>query len=245
MKNISLWLVTVALLIVSCTADTIDTTEGIDSKVSSKKSIKTARLAQNLTPENPANAYDFAGKLHNDILDIYLTGNYQYNTIAEISQQIEAIAMMNSDSVFAGLKTNEPVNIEEIQDIVNNPESKLNEAIVNSSMTNVAKDSLSSFINSLFLWENAAYEEIYEFIISYESSVMANTQFTNEDKRIILTTSSIARYSLYYDKKRKDKDWDSSVGNRVGGVSGAIDNSLTAVIRSLVAGIMINNLVAD
>ncbi|TRX32568.1 hypothetical protein FNW52_16920 [Flavobacterium sp. ZT3R18] len=245
MKNISLWLVIVVLLIVSCTADTIDTTESIDSKVSSKKSGKTARLVQNLTPENPANVYDFAGKLHNDILDIYLTGNYQYNTIAEIAQQIEAITIVNRDSVFSNLKTNQPINIEEIQEIVNNPESKLNEAIVNSSMTNVAKDSLSSFMNSLFLWENAAYEEIYESIISYEASVMANTQFTNEDKRIILTTSSIARYSIYYAKERKDKDWDSSVGNRVGGVSGAIDNSSTAVVMSLVAGIMINNLAAD
>jgi hypothetical protein len=245
MKNISLWLVIVALLIVSCTADTIDTTESIDSKVSSKKSGKTARLVQNLRPENPANVYDFAGKLHNDILDIYLTGNYQYNTIAEIAQQIEAITMVNSDSVFAGLKTNQPVNIEEIQEIVNNPQSELNESIANSSMTNGAKDSLSSFMNTLLLWENDEYETIYQSIISYESSVIANTQFTSEDKRIILTTSSIARYSLYYAKERKDKDWDSSVGNRVGGVSGAIDNSSTAIIRSLVTGILINNLAAD
>ena len=74
MKNISLGLVILPLLIVSCTTDSIDNTESINGKVSSKKSEKSARLVLNLTPENPANIYDLAGNLHNDILDIYLAG---------------------------------------------------------------------------------------------------------------------------------------------------------------------------
>ncbi|MDI5894827.1 hypothetical protein [Flavobacterium algoritolerans] len=245
MKNISLGLVILSLLIVSCTTDSIDNTESINGKVSSKKSEKSARLVQNLTPENPANIYDFAGKLHNDILDIYLTGNYQYNTIAQISQQVEAIAAENNDLMLLNLGTNLSINLDVIQEIVNNPQAKLDEAIANSTMTNVAKGSLSSFMNDVLLWKNNSYEEIYQSIISYESSVMTNPEFNNEDKRIILTTSSIVRYSLYYDPPRKDEDWDSSVGHRVGGLSGAIDNSSTAVIRSLVAGIMINNLITE
>lgn len=243
MKNISLGLVILSLLIVSCTTDFIDNTESINGKVSSKKSEKSARIVQNLTPENPANIYDLAGKLHNDILDIYLAGNYQYNTIAQISQQVEAIAAENNDLMLLNLETNLPINLEIIQEIVNNPQAKLDEAIANSTMTNLAKGSLSSFMNDVLLWENDEYGAIYQSIISYESSVITNPQFNNEDKRIILTTSSIVRYSLYYAKGRKDEDWDSSVGNRVGGLSGAINNSSIAITRSLVTGIMINNLV--
>ncbi|RTY78832.1 hypothetical protein EKL97_13635 [Flavobacterium sp. LS1P28] len=243
MKNISLGLVILSLLIVSCTTESIDNTESINGKVSSKKSEKSVRLVQNLTPENPANIYDLAGKLHNDILDVYLTGNYQYNTIAQISQQVEAIAAENNDLVLLTVGTNLPNNLDVIQEIVDNPHAKLEEAIANSTMTNVAKGSLSSFMNDVVLWKNDEYGAIYQSIISYESSVMTNPQFNNEDKRIILTTSSIVRYSLYYSKGRKDEDWDSSVGNRVGGLSGAINNSSIAITRSLVTGIMINNLV--
>jgi hypothetical protein len=245
MKNISLGLVILPLLILSCTTDTIENTESINGKVSSKKSEKSGRLVQNPTPENPANIYDLAGKLHNDILDVYLAGNYQYNTIAQISQQIEAIAAENNDLMLLNLGTNLPINLDVIQEIVNNPQTKLDEAIANSTMTNVAKSSLSSFMDDVLLWESNPYEEIYQSIVAYESSVIANAEFNDEDKRIILTTSSIVRYSLYYVKERKDEDWDSSIGNRVGGLSGAIDNSSSAVKYSLVTGIMINDLVTD
>jgi hypothetical protein len=243
MKNISLGLVILPLLIVSCSTDIIDITESIDSKVSSKKSEKSGRLVQNPTPENPANIYDLAGKLHNDILDVYLAGNYQYNTIAQISQQIETIAADNNDVMLLNLGTNLPINLDVVQEIVNNPQAKLDEVIANSTMTNTAKGSLSSFMNDVLLWENHSYEEIYQSIVTYESAVMTNAEINNEDKRVILTTSSIVRYSIYYDLIQKDKDWDTSVGHRVGGLSGAIDNSSTAIKRSLVAGIMINNLV--
>lgn len=245
MKNILYGLVILSLLIVSCTADNIEeaeSIENIDNNVSVKKSKKTARLTQNLTPENPANVYDAVGKLHNDILDIYLAGNYQYTTIAEINQQIEAIEAAGSDPMLLGSGTNQSSNLQEMQEIVNNPQSKLDTIISNSTMTNAAKISLSNFMSDVFIWENNPYEDIYQSIVSYELTVMSNILFNDEDKRIILTTTSIVRYSLYYAKEGPDEDWNSSVGHRVGGLSGAVDNSSIALRRSLVIGIMINSL---
>ncbi|MDX6192072.1 hypothetical protein SGQ83_22220 [Flavobacterium sp. Fl-318] len=241
MKTISLRLIILPLLIISCTPDTIDNIESIDSKISNKKTENTARLMQNMTPENPANIYDFSGKLHNDILDTYLSGNYQYNTIGQISQQIETIAAQNNDLILLTSGTNLSPNLTVIQEIINNPQSKLDQTILNSTMTIAAKDNLSNFMNDILLWENDSYEEIYQYIISFESAVIANQAFNIEDKRIMLTTSSIARYSTYYDLERKDKDWDTSTGHRVAGLSGAIDDPCTAIKRSLVTGIMIYN----
>lgn len=241
MKNISLRLIILPLLIISCNTDTIDNIESIDSEISNKNTEKTARLMQNMTPENPANIYDFAGKLHNDILDAYLSGNYQYNTIGQISQQIETIAAQNNDLMLLTSGTNLSPNLILIQEIINNPQSKLDQTILNSTMTIAAKDNLSNFMNDILLWENDSYEEIYQYIISFESAVISNQAFNSEDKRIILTTSSIARYSTYYDMERKDKDWDTSTGHRVAGLSGAIDDPCTAIKRSLVTGIMIYN----
>ncbi|CAA9202419.1 hypothetical protein [Flavobacterium collinsii] len=245
MKNISFSLVILPLLIVSCTTDTIDNSDSAYNKVSSKKSQNSTRLVQNLTPENPANIYDFAGKLHNDILDVYLAGNYQHTTIAQISQQIEAIAASNDDLMLLCTGTILPTNLNVVHEIINNPQAKLDQVIVNSVMTSTAKNSLSSFMNEVLLWENHPYDEIYESITSYEATVISNPIFNDEDKRIILTTSSIVRYSIYYDIVEKDKDWDNSVGHRVGGLSGAIDNSSAAIIRSLVTGIMIHNLITE
>ncbi|MFV8324932.1 hypothetical protein [Flavobacterium sp. ZS1P14] len=245
MKNCSLCLVILPLLIVSCTADTIDTTAGSNTKVSNNKLEKSTRLVQKATPENPENVYDIAGKLHNEILDIYLTGNYHYTTIVQISEQVEAIATKTSDSRLLDLKTNLPISIEELEEIVNKPEAELDEAIANSSMTSAAKRSLCGFMNAVVLWKNDEYAKIYQSIISYESSVMTNPQFSSEDKRIILTASSITRYSLYDDTGRRDKDWEASVGNLVGGVKGAFDQSSRAVKMALIIGISQNNHIRD
>jgi hypothetical protein len=248
MKNISLGLVILPLLIISCTTERIDNDDSIgtlDSKVSAKKSEKSAGVGQNLIPENPANVYDYAGKLHNELLDVYLAGNYQYSTILQISEQVQAIAAVNEDVALLSSATSVSASLEERQEIIDNPASKLDNLLANSSMTDAAKISLYSFMNATLLWENEDYEIIYQSIISYESAVMDSTEFNDEDKRVILTTSSIARYSIYYEKKRKDEDWDSNVGNRVGAVSGALDNSFIAIIRSLITEIVINNLVTD
>jgi hypothetical protein len=241
MKNFLFGLVILSLLMISCTAEPIVTAENIDNTISVEKSNQTARLVQSQTPENSANIYDFAGQIHNEILDVYLTGNYQNYTIAQISQQIELIAAQNNNLTSLNVGANLPANTILIQEIINNPQTKLDQIIANSAMTLAAKNSLSSFMFDMPLWQNLSYEEIYEYIIAYESTVITNPAFTSEDKRIILTTSSIVRYSTYYDLERKDKDWDGSTGHRVGAISGAVDNSTAAIFRSLVTGIMIHN----
>jgi hypothetical protein len=242
MKNFLLALVILNVLMVSCTADPIETAENIDDTISGEKSKeKTGRLVQNQPVENSANSYDFAGKIHNEILDVYLAGNYQHYTIAGVSQQIELIAAQNSTLTSLNAGVNQPINAILIQEIINNPQTKLDQIIANSAMTVAAKNSLSGFMNDMLLWQNLSYEEIYGSIIAYESTVIGNVAFTIEDKRIILTTTSIIRYSTYYDLERKDKDWDHSTGHRVAAISGAIDNSAEAIFRSLVTGIMIHN----
>jgi hypothetical protein len=240
MKNLLLLLVVLASLLVSCTSESIDNTKILDDGLIENKSKKTAKLLQNLSPENPANEYDIAGKIHNDILDVYLSGNYSYNTIAQISQKVDSISALNSD--ILNMATSLPCNFQEIQETVDDPQIKLEQAIANSSMTNAAKISLSNFMDSILLWETNEYAIIHQSIISFEASVISNTEFSNEDKRIILTTSSIARYSSYYAKERKDKDWETSVGNRVGAVQGAVANSSTAINKSIVTGLIIQNL---
>jgi hypothetical protein len=224
-----------AVLALSCTNDYARE----DSISNFKKKDAHTKKNAGLNPENTANAYDIAGKIHNDLLDAYLSGNFSNQTINNVSSKIDSISFLNSD--LQNLPSYYPANLQEIQGIVDSPEVQLEQIIANSSMSNVSKNCLSELMSSAALWQNSDYEAVHPSILSFEGSVINNQQFTAEEKRIILTSSAITRYSLYYASERKDKDWETSVGNRVGAVQGALSNSATAVTRSLLAGILSGN----
>ncbi len=239
MKNL-LSLVIIASLLISCNTEDIENTENLENSTAKDESYKAEKMLTGFQPENTANPYDVAGKIHNDILDAYLTGYHTCSTIAQVSQKVDSISALNND--LLSLETSSPIIYGEIQEIIDNPQIELEQAIASSPMTSTAKDCLTGFMASMLLWEVNEYSVIHQSIISFEASVMSNSQFSNEEKRIILTTSSITRYAIYYTRERKDKDWETSVGNRVGAVQGAVANSSAAVKRSTVAGIMIQNM---
>lgn len=224
-----------AVLTLSCTNDFT----GDDSISNFKKKDALSKKNSGLNPENTANAYDIAGKIHNDLLDAYLSGNFSNHTINAISSKIDSISFLNSD--LQNLPSHYPANFQEIQGIVDSPEMQLEQIIANSWMSTTSKNCLSDFMSLAALWQNSDYDAAYQSIISFEATVANNPQFTAEEKRVILTSSAITRYSLYYASERKDKDWETSVGNRVGAVQGALSNSATAVTRSLLAGILSRN----
>ncbi|MDA6069534.1 hypothetical protein NJT12_07880 [Flavobacterium sp. AC] len=224
-----------AVLALSCTNDYARE----DSESNFKKKDANSKKNAGLNPENTANAYDIAGKIHNDLLDAYLSGNFSDQTISAISSKIDSISLLNSD--LQNLPSYYPINFQEIQGIVDSPEMQLEQIIANSWMSTGSKNCLSEFMSLAALWQNSGYDAAYQSIISFEAAVANNQQFSAEEKRIILTSSAITRYSLYYASERKDKDWETSVGNRVGAVQGALSNSATAVTRSLLAGILSSN----
>jgi len=239
MKNL-LSLVIFTSLLISCTDENIENTEIPESNIFKEKSINAGKMITVLNPENTGNPYDIAGKIHNDILDAYLTGNHNCTTIAQVSQKVDSISAMNND--LLNLETSSPIPYGDIQEIIDNPQTALEQAISSSPMTSTAKNCLSGFMASMLVWQANEYSAIHQSIISFEASVISNSQFSNEEKRIILTTSSITRYALYYTKERKDKDWETSVGNRAGAVQGAVANSCSAIKKSTVAGIMLQNM---
>ncbi len=221
-----------AVTAVSCTNDSLNENSAATLKTTDASSKKTAELH----PENTANAYDIAGKIHNEILDAYLSFNFSDSTINSVSTKIDSISFLNGE--LENLPPHIPANLQEIQQIADSPQLQLEQIIANSPMSNISKNCLSAFMASVPTLQNSDYQDIHQSIISFEASVTSNQQFTSEEKRIILTSSAITRHSLYYAKERKDKDWETSVGNRAGAVQGALCNAATAVSCSLKAGII-------
>lgn len=242
MKSISISLISLALISFSCTPDTIigEKTIGASSKKENLKSGSSSR--ELLSVENSANKFDFAGKVHNDILDIYLKENHQLNTAESIGQQLNAIVNSKPHLKFLNLQINQSARLDNCQNIISDPQMQFDDLIAKSPLTQTAKISFSAFMDLLNIMETENYETIHQFIISYESKVFGNSKFNDEDKRIILTTTSIVRYSFNYKVPRKDKDWESSVGNRTAAFSGAISNVDAAIEKALVVGIMISSL---
>lgn len=241
MKNLLSTAVIITTLLASCSSEDIENTKNLDNSTAKEESTKAGKMLR--SPQNTANLYDMAGKIHNDILEVYLGANPALSTIAEISQRVDSISALNND--LLNLETSSPIIYGEIQQIIDNAQIELEQAIANSPLTPTAKDYLSIFMASMLLWEPNEYSVIHQLIVSFEAFVLSNTQFSMEEKRIILTTCSITRYSVYFAKERKDKDWETSVGNRAGALQGAVANSSAAIKRAVVAGIMIQNLPAQ
>lgn len=234
MKKILLFILVFPLLIISCTTE-----ENVSEELKNKtaKMLKIKKIV--LQPANIANPYDDIGKQHNNVLGIYLATYPPTDSTRTIMTQVQLITLSNTFSIMQDC--NSPYAFEAISAILANPQNYVTSTIENSTLTTPAKTSLLDFINSWPALQTQDFESIYQFIITFESGILTNSLLTSEDKRIILTASTIARYSFYY-KESKDRDWDTTIGNCVGGIVGALNDSLSPVTMALVTGIAQYNL---
>jgi len=95
------------------------------------------------------------------------------------------------------------------------------------------KEDFKSFIESLLSMQDEDFETIHDYILGFEGGIISSTAYSQQDKKIILTASAIERYSNYYRKKPKDKDWDLLIGNIMAGAHGATYDTATAVLNSV------------
>lgn len=234
MKKIVLTFVLLASLLISCNSEA----------VAEEPPVLTEPGGTQIDPmpANPANPYDAAGRIHMDIFNAYLMMNTANDTtITKISQSIKGLALANTDLMLLneGYTTTD-VSAEEMEQILQDPDTKLETVITASPLTLVAKAQLKNFIETVRLLENEEYDVIYKYILSFEFSVMENTHLNNFDKRVLLLTSSVIRHWSYNIRKREDKDWSKSTGNHTGVVKGAILSPYTAITTSLVSKIAQN-----
>jgi capsular polysaccharide biosynthesis protein len=68
------------------------------------------------------------------------------------------------------------------------------------------------------------YDLVYDTIVNYEGAAMADALLTAKDKKIILITTCVLRYSVYKKRKPKrndDHDWDINVTHIAGTIESA------------------------
>lgn len=196
-------------------------------------------------PFNKSNPYDDAGKIQNEVLERYYVDSILPTTVSGIAAKVSSLSVENSTFVSFGSSYAFSA-VERVTYITSHSDTCSAEIICNSLDTDVAKDSLADFITTvLSLCETEdEYEVIYDYIVAYEASVLKSDSFTERDKRVVLTTTSVARHSAYYRKKRpkknKDPEWDLMVGNIIAATDGATSGIQESVMRALIVGIAQN-----
>ncbi|WP_395047857.1 hypothetical protein [Flavobacterium sp.] len=224
---------------VSCSSDN-ETTNSENANSHSAKLITTL-------PGNDANPYDEVGWLYNELFDTYYTNGNLGGTVPQIITKVQTIA--DASSSFNSIKGSSYHNVSSaiVLNLLEHPTTCVNDVISASSMSTSAKSSLSNFINSfiIFLDNETDCDVIYDKIVAYENGVLLNSSLNQTDKRIIFTTTSVARHSAYRankkPKKNTDPDWTVLIGNIIASTEGAEYGSAEAATMALVTGIAQND----
>jgi len=225
--------------LVSCSSDN-DTTNSENANTLSAKLITTL-------PGNDANPYDEVGWLYNELFDTYYTNANLGGSVPQIISKVQTIA--DASASFNSIKGYPYHNVSStrVQYLLEHSSTCVNDVISASSMSTAGKSSLMTFINQFipFLDAESDCDVIYDKVIAYENDVLLNSSLTQTDKRIIFTTTSVARHSAYRarkkPKKNTDPDWNIFIGNIIASTEGAEYGSAEATTMALVTGIAQND----
>ena len=242
MKTLTLWTIILTLFASCSTENETRISDDGQTNITSN----TVLRKSGLYPENSNNLYDAAGQLYYAISDTYLLqGNVSVTTTGTISQ-IESIANLNEEYVTLRPATYLSPTAARIDYILSNQQTTALNIIASSSMTANAKLSLSNFLTTLMIYRDLQkeYDLIYRLIVDYETAIIESNTLTANDKKIILTTTSVSRYGFYFASKHRrkprDRDWDISWGHIIASTDGSEDNTASAIVKSAVCGIITN-----
>lgn len=242
MKNFYCYLALLGLLL-SCTTDDTFVANTAPSLREVWHPISYRIGTNDTLPANPANPYDLAGVLHLSLLSDYAATLQKPSDLAALQSLIATIANNNPDYQSIAPVVPVPISSLRLSELASGEYLFLSEILMTPTMSALGKTRLDSFAHALLeqYEDEAAYSVLHNLIVLYESEVLRDSTLTAADKRILLTTSSIARFSAYAARKRPkkntDPDWDLLIANLAGAGEGASHDTGTAVLMALTAGI--------
>ena len=197
-------------------------------------------------PGNICNEYDQIGQIHNEITEEFLDFGENKGNTDLIITETESLANLNSNFLKIKAPSYESPVATRIDYILDNPQQSTSEIISTSSLSLQSQLALTEFLTKVMNYkaQKVPYEIIYHYIIQFEGNVNLASYNLN-DRRIILSTTSITRHAFYFAAKKKkkrprDRDWDISWGNITAGTEGSEEDFSKAIIMSVVAGLRFN-----
>jgi len=245
MKSFYLCIISLFLLY-SCSETSELTAEEEQYLSSSPYSNKLADSINELLPHNPANSYDYVGQLHYELYQDYYTQLEDSLALAQVSTRIEMLA--NRHVKFSSyFGTNYSfTQLGGFVSLLSCEFSCVETVLSNSSLSIVAKEKMKIFFSDFdVLFEKSITSDaLLQYIFLFEEEVIQSPDFTTFDKSVILSTTSIARFSTYESKRRpkknSDPEWDSLITNLLGTIVGAEHSIADGIVASLICGIQSN-----
>ncbi|WP_268224962.1 hypothetical protein [Sinomicrobium oceani] len=204
MKNFKYAFASVILMLCACTTD-----DALYHDLNTQE----IHHSTSVIPWNNTNPYDSVGGKYREALDRYIG--------------INNIELSGKHAVRIADVGNKPYTI------TDDPLLDLKEIITNSHLTLAAKTSLVDFIETFLTLPHDPYEVLYTAITRYEFLVINHPRFSAEDKRIILTFTSLVRHGFYSystvstntEEEEPDDDWDNMVANMIDFILVALDEN--------------------
>ena len=162
---------------------------------------------------NDANPFDYKGEQYYQALMHYRGENPFPSSVKEMTCELNFISQKLYKTQATG-KSIIAFNDSIVESIMADPDASLIAIVQGSLLGSGSKTSLINFLQGLISQRQHSFSSSYAYIVSYEDSVLQSSSFSEDDADTILTVTSISRYSLYSESERKDKDWDTSAGNK-------------------------------
>lgn len=198
-------------------------------------------------PINQANPYDYVGQLHYELYqDYYATQSDSLLSFEQVLFDVEDIANKNSNlTSLAGINYSFS-NVMALEQLLDCEILCLDTVLEQSSLSTLAQNKAKNFIENFnVLFENNLESApVLEYIVQFENEIITSATLSVSDKSIILSATSIARYSTYESKRRPkkntDPDWDSLITSLYGAFLGNENSVGDRIVASLICGITTN-----
>jgi hypothetical protein len=239
MKNTILYrLIIISLLVISCQDSTLET-DVVHFNQSQYNRLKDY-------PANSLNPHDTLGLAFYRLYDAYYSSLHEPVSIEAVVDTLYTLALQ--DSVFMQIAEPNYVYdaITETSTLFNCTSICLDSYISNHFSSSTTQEELSDFIFDYMLLCQSMYdyEDVHDYITTYEDSIFQDSLLLSIEKRKLLVLTSIARYAAYAKKKKPkkntDPEWTLLVLSLFGTLDGMERSDADAVFESLVLGIMDN-----
>ncbi|MDR0790479.1 MAG: hypothetical protein LBO06_06760 [Bacteroidales bacterium] len=157
-------------------------------------------MAKTLYPANENNPYDSVGVTHNAEVEKIIEEIYGKELSVEEINEI-VITYLVDDEVLPSDYVDDFISFDNIANIVDDDSDYCQETIGNLETSDEVKEFLYTLFHDIseLAEENVEeYDTYYELICSLEEAIVSSIALSDSDKLILLITSSVARYSLFF-----------------------------------------------
>ena len=244
MKNLCLCLILLSFF-TSCEMDN-NSFKVVELQTNSIDHLNSVRRLANDTIANSTNPFDYSGQLFSEILEIYYANHTDMVDSGVLVLEVEKITQ--SIPAFESIRPTfyQMASAEQVDYFVSQKNTCMTSVLHRSGMTALAKTSLLGFITQYvrLCTQEEQYSTLYNFIVNYETSVINHSDFTETDRKVLLVTTSIARYSAAVPKKKPKKNtdpaWEFLICTLYGSIDGANRSPAEAITLAVSSGIAEN-----